>query len=101
MTDHKLVGDPRVQWTPNAWRVAHPNVHRIFLILRMTRWSLQYGLMHCVSLGVALHIAGKVLYEMVYVIMDQATKEDTRIAEIWSLVQEAYRLDNATTRLAT
>ena len=38
---------------------------------------------------------------MVYVIMDQATKVDTRITEIWSLVQEAHRLDNATTRLAT
>ena len=57
--------------------------------------------MHCVSLGVAQHTAGNVLYEMVYVIMEQATQVDTRIAKIWSLVQEAHRLDNATTRLGT
>ena len=67
----------------------------------MTLWSLQYDIMHWVYFGVALHIAGNVLYEMDYVIMDQATKVDTRVAEIWSLVPEAYRLDNATTRLAT
>ena len=101
-TDHKLVGDPKVQWTPIAWRAAHPHVHSTCLILCMTLWSLQYDIMHCVSLGVALHIAGTVLYEMVSVIMDhQDTKVDTRIAEIWSLVQEAHRLDNATARLGT
>ena len=72
-----------------------------FLILCITLWSLQYGIMHCVSLGVAQHIAGNVLYEMVYGIMDQATKVGIRIAEIWSLVREAYGLDNATTRLGT
>jgi hypothetical protein len=54
-----------------------------------------------VYLGVAQHIAGKVLYEIVYVIMDQTTKVGARIAEIWSLVQAANRLDNATTRLGT
>ena len=100
-TDHKLVGDPRLQWTELEWRAAHPNVHRIFSIMGMSLWSLQYDIMHCVSLGVAQHIAGNVLYEMIYVIMDKGTKVDTRIAEIWSLVQEAYRLDNATTRLGT
>ena len=60
-TDHKLMGDPKVQWTPNDWRAAHPNVHNIFLIMRMTLWSLQYDIMHTVSLGVAQHIAGNVL----------------------------------------
>ena len=36
-----------------------------------------------------------------YVIMDHTTNVGARIAEIWSLVQEANRLDNATTRLGT
>ena len=67
----------------------------------MTLWSFQYDIMHCVSLGVAHRIAGNVLYEFVYVIMDQTTKVGARIVEIWSLVQEATRLDNATTRLGT
>ena len=67
----------------------------------MSLWSLPYDIMHCVSLGVAQHIAGNVLYEMVYVIMGQTTKVGARIAEIWSLVQEANKLDNATTRLGT
>ena len=65
----------------------------------MTPWSLQYDIVHRVSLGVAQHIAGNVLYEMMYVIMDQTTKVGARIAEIWSLVQEANKLDNATSRL--
>ena len=47
------------------------------------------------------HIAGNVLYEMVYVIMDQATKVGARIAEFWALVQEANKLDDATTRIGT
>ena len=69
--------------------------------MRMTRWSLQYDIMHCVFFGVAQHIAGNVLYEIVHVIMDQPTQVGARIAEIWSLVQEANRLDNATTRIGT
>jgi hypothetical protein len=67
----------------------------------MTLWSRQYDIMHCVSVGVAQHTAGNVLYETVYVIMNQATKVGARIPEIWSLVQEANRLDNATARLGT
>ena len=70
-------------------------------IMCMTLWSLQYDIMHCVSLGVAQHIAGNVLYGIVYVITDQTTKVGGRIAEIWSLVQEANRLENANTRLGT
>ena len=49
----------------------------------MTLWSLQYDIMHCVSLGVAQHLAGNVLYEIVYVITDQTTKVGASIAEIW------------------
>ena len=67
----------------------------------MTLLSLQYDIMHCVSSGVAQRIAGNVLYEMVYVIMYHTTRVGARLAEIWSLVQEANRLDNATTRLGT
>ena len=67
----------------------------------MTIWPLPYNILHCVSLGVAQHIAGNVLYENVYVIIDQTTQVGARIAEIRSLVQEANRLDNATTRLGT
>jgi len=37
----------------------------------------------------------------VCVTMDQTTKVGARVAEIWSLVQEANRLDNATTCLGT
>ena len=70
-------------------------------VMCMTRWSLQYDIMHCVYLAVAQHIAANVLEERVYVIMDQATKVGARIAEIWSLAQEANRLDIATTRLST
>ena len=69
--------------------------------MSMSLWSLQYDIMDCVSLGVAQHIAGNVLYELVYVIMGQTTKVGTRIVEIWLLVQEANKLDNATTRLGT
>ena len=57
--------------------------------------------MHCVYLGVAQHILGNVLYEMVYATMDQATYVGTRIAEISPLAQEANRLDHATTRIGT
>ena len=69
--------------------------------MRMTPRSLQYDIMHRVSLGVAQHIAGNVIYEIVYVIMDQTTKVGARSAEVWSLAQEANRLDNATTRVGT
>jgi hypothetical protein len=78
----------------------HPNVHT-FYSMRMTLWYLQYDTMHCVALGVAQHMVGHALYEIVYVIMDQTTKVGARIAEIWSLVKEANKLDNATTRLGT
>ena len=67
------MGDPRLQWTELEWRAAHPNVHRIFSIMGMSLWSLQYDIMHCVSLGVAQHNAGNVLHEMIYVIMDKGT----------------------------
>ena len=49
-------------------------------------------------LGVAQHMAGNLLYEMVYVTVDQTTKVGARIAEIWALMQEANRRENATTR---
>jgi hypothetical protein len=52
-------------------------------------------------LGVAQHTEGNVLRELVFVIMDKTTMVKDRIAEIWSLVQEAYRLGNATARLGT
>ena len=65
----------------------------------MTLWSLQYDIMHCVPLGMAQHIAGNVLYEIVYVVMEQKTPVGARIAEIWSLVQAANRLDDAIPRL--
>ena len=73
-TDHKRKGDPKVQWTPSRCRAAHPNAHNIFHHAHDTLVLLQYDIMYCVSLGVAQHIAGNVLYETVYVSMDKTTK---------------------------
>ena len=55
--------------------------------------------MHAVSLGVAQHIAGNILHEIVYVLLASRGPVKSKVEGLWPLTLEAYRLDTATTRL--
>ena len=55
--------------------------------------------MHTVSLGVAQHIAGNILYEIIYVVLANRGTVKSRVQDLWPLIVEAYRLDSATARL--
>ena len=69
---------------------ADPNVHRLF------SWSLQFC---TVSLGVAQHIAGNILHEIIYVVLADRGIVKSKLQDLWSVIVEGYRLDSATTRL--
>jgi hypothetical protein len=97
-TDHRLLGHPNLQWTEAEWRANHPNVHRLFSILAMGLWSIQLDIMHTVSLGVAQHIAGNILYEIIYVVLARGSVK-SRVQDLWLAILEGYRLISATTRL--
>ena len=72
----KLTGPTGLGLTTNSWAIpscsgpaSHPNVHRLFSILAVGLWSCQLDIMHTVSLGVAQHIAGSILYQIIYAVL--------------------------------
>ena len=46
------------------------------------------------SLGVAPHIAGNILHEIVYVLLASRGTVKSRVEGLWPLTVEAYRLDS-------
>ena len=51
------------------------------------------------SLGVAQHIAGNILHEIIYVVLaDRGTVKSKR-QDLWPVMVKGYRLDSATSRL--
>ena len=56
----------------------------------------QLDITHTVSLGVAQHIAGNILREIVYVLLARRGPVKSRVEGLWPLTLEAYRLDTAT-----
>ena len=78
-TDHQLLGHPELQWAEADWRANHPNVHRLFSILAVSLWSCQLDIMHRVSLGVAQHIAGNILYEIICAVLPSRGTVKSRV----------------------
>jgi hypothetical protein len=77
--DQRLLGHPSLQWTEVEWRANHPNVRRLFSILAKVLRSLQLGIMHGVSLGVAQHIAGNILYEVICAVLPSRGTVKSRV----------------------
>ena len=51
------------------------------------------------SLGVAQHIAGNILREIIYVVLVDRGIVKSKLQGLWPVIVEGYRLDSATTRL--
>ena len=98
-TDQRLRGHPKFQWTESACRANHPNVHTFLSMLQVCGLSTHLDIMHRVSLGVAQHIAGNILHEIIYVVLANRGTVNSRVQDLWPLIVEAYRLGSATTRL--
>ena len=55
----------------------------------MGLWSLQLDIMHTVSLGVAHHLAGNILHEIIYVVLANRSTANSRLQALWPLIAEA------------
>ena len=51
------------------------------------------------SLGVAQHIAGNILHEIIYVLLAHRGTLKSSVQDLWPLIVEAYRVDSARARL--
>ena len=51
------------------------------------------------SLGVAQHIAGNILHEIIYVVLADRGTVKSKLQDLWPAIVEGYRLGSATTRL--
>ena len=60
---------------------------------------LVFPVLHTVSLGVAQHIAGNILHEIIYVVLADRGTVKSKLQDLWPVMVEGYRLDSATTRL--
>ena len=77
-------------WSDTAWRVAHPQPHRLFKTLQCGVHTVQVDTLHCISLGVAQHIGGNVLRELLYTVLRTGSLQD-RLQRVWHMVQRYYR----------
>ena len=50
---------------------------------------------HTVSLGVAQHIAGNILHEIIYVVLADRGTVKSKLQGPWPVIAEGYRLDTA------
>ena len=98
-TDHRLLGAPHLQWDANEWRASHPNVHRVFSTMCIGPWSPALDILHTVSLGVAQHIAGNILFELVWHCLKHGPLTH-RVKEIWAGIKEFYNVTGAETQLS-
>lgn len=89
-TNHQAVGCLALQWTPGEWTQAHQHLHPLWRWGGLGHWSLAFDTMHVVSLGVAQHIGGNVLYELVYKTLSGTRME--KVAEVWECIKEYYKL---------
>ena len=51
------------------------------------------------SLGVAQHIAGNILHEIICVVLADRGTVESKLQDLWPVMVEGYRLDSATNRL--
>ena len=65
-TDHIRIGALDLQWTPLEWIQAKGPLHPLWRWGGIGHWSLASDIMHVVSVGVGQHIAGNVLFEMLW-----------------------------------
>jgi hypothetical protein len=56
-------------------------------------------MMHCVHLGVAQHVGGNVLYELVYNCLRPVGTVSDRLREVWASILEFYSMANASSRI--
>jgi len=89
-TDHQAAGFLALQWTPGEWTQAHQHLHPLWRWGGLGHWSLAFDTMHVVSLGVAQHIGGNVLYELVYKTL--SGRQVDKVAEVWECIKEYYKL---------
>jgi len=81
-TDHRLLGDARVQWSEAEWRASHPQCHRFFQILHCGLHSVVIDKMHTLSLGVAQHVGANVLFELVWKALPVGTLQ-LKLLTVW------------------
>ena len=98
-TDFRLTGDVSVQWTDHDWRNCHKPLHRFFTILKCGLHSVAIDFMHCVSLGVAQHIGGNVLFELVWRAVPGGTQKE-KLLEVWMGIKEFYSVHQVQSRAA-
>lgn len=90
-TDHRLLGLLRLQWTPRDWLECHRHKHALWTWGHLGVWSLAFDVMHIISLGVAQHIAGNVLFELVWYCLAKVGTLKQRLRDVWYGITEYYR----------
>lgn len=89
-------------WTEDAaWRVAHPQRHPIFDTLSMGIHSAVCdGPLHTLALGVAQHITGNLLMELLWGNCIPLPNVPMRLSCVWDLVQQYWSERKCNNRLA-
>ena len=86
-------------WDDTAWRVHHPEPHRLFRTLACGIHTVQVDTLHCLSLGVAQHIGGNVLRQLVYTVLNTGSLQE-RLQTVWHWVQRYYREQRVPTQVS-
>jgi hypothetical protein len=89
-------------WRDDAeWRAAHPHRHPMFNCLQMGIHSAVVdGPLHTMALGVAQHVAGNVVFQLVYqAVPDALGNTAEKLAHVWAEVQGQYTERHASGRL--
>lgn len=87
-------------WGWAEWRAAHPQCHRLFTFLGCTVHTVHCDVLHTVSLGVAQHVVGNVLFILIWQVLDKTKLTgNQRLAAVWHDIREFYTVAKAPVRI--